>query len=314
MQAVTVQAVNVQPVTLQSVKVQAVKVQAVNVLKAAGARAELAGECWNRGKWCSGGKDMTIANGISPDLMPPSNNRGRITMSRSAGQAKKRDTSARTNRSGDATLQVGPEISRVERRKLQTRNRILEAAEALMRSRPIDSVTIQDITGTADVGHGSFYLHFKTKYDVLVMIVNNLAAHVDEQLSKMLSDIDDAAEVIATSSRIVGRVIIEDDLWRWLLTSSGVPVEELRKSVEAFHTRDFRKGLQEGRFSINNAEATSAYAFGGFVNCVLGAIGQDDPGAQIDNGVELSLRVYGLPPEEARAIAHKPLPDWESYL
>ena len=36
---------------------------------------------------------------------------------------------------------------------------------------PIDDIQIKHITEAADVGHGTFYLHFKSKYDVLVPIV-----------------------------------------------------------------------------------------------------------------------------------------------
>ena len=51
-------------------------------------------------------------------------------------------------------------LSRVARKKQETRARILAVSEELMRVRPIDQVTIKDITDAADVGHGSFYLHF----------------------------------------------------------------------------------------------------------------------------------------------------------
>lgn len=200
---------------------------------------------------------------------------------------------------------------RVERRKQNTRRRILAAAERLMRSRPIDAVTIQDITAAADVGHGSFYLHFKTKYDVLVPIVQDMAARVDEQLRQALAHTDDAAVIIATSARVVGRLIVRDALWRWLLQHSGVPVEELRRAVGAYVDRDFRRGLASGRIIANDPLTLAAYTFGGFVNCVLAAIEHDRPDEQIDQGVELTLRVFGLSPEEARALAHQPLPDLE---
>ncbi len=205
-------------------------------------------------------------------------------------------------------------VSRVERRKLDTRRKILEAAEKLMRNNPIDSVTIQDITEAADVGHGSFYLHFKTKYDVLVPIVENLAARVDERLREALKDSDDAAMIIATSARVVGRLMVRDDLWRWLLQHSGVPVEDLRNAVGAYVKRDFRRGLANGRLKTNNPRAMAGFTFGGFVNCVLGAFEQEDPEQQIDDGVEMILMVYGLDSVEAHQIATQPLPKLEPFL
>ena len=66
--------------------------------------------------------------------------------------------------------------SRVERKRQAARERIIQAAERLMRSRPVEEVTISDITSAADVGHGTFYLHFSSKYEVLVPIVQAVAA------------------------------------------------------------------------------------------------------------------------------------------
>lgn len=203
-------------------------------------------------------------------------------------------------------------ISRVERRKLDTRRRILEAAEQLMRERPVDSVTIQDITEAADVGHGSFYLHFKTKYDVLVPIVQSLAADVDNRLREALADTDDAALIIAVSARVVGRLMVKDVLWRWLLQHSGVPVEDLRNAVGSYVDRDFRRGLANGRLLANDPQAVASYTFGGFVNCVLGAIDHEKPEVQIDRGVELTLRAFGLSPDEASSLTYRPLPELEA--
>jgi AcrR family transcriptional regulator len=211
----------------------------------------------------------------------------------------------------NSTTLKQPGITRVERRKQDTRRRILEAAEKLMRSHPIDSVTIQDITDAADVGHGSFYLHFKSKYEVLVPIVRDMAAQMDKQLRTVLTETDDAAEVIAVSARYVGRMIVADKLWRWVLKHSGVPVEELRLAVGNYIDRDFRQGLATGRFSANEPYAIAAYTFGGYVNCILGALDQADPEKRIDNGVELTLRVFGLDLDEARKLAHQPLPALE---
>ena len=51
-------------------------------------------------------------------------------------------------------------LSRVERKRRDARDRIIRQAESLMRNQPIDDITIQDITDAADIGHGTFYLHF----------------------------------------------------------------------------------------------------------------------------------------------------------
>ena len=75
--------------------------------------------------------------------------------------------------------------SRVARKRRAARERIVHEAERLMRERPIDEVTVGDITDAADVGHGTFYLHFKSKYAVLVPITRGIAQQWDDAISKI---------------------------------------------------------------------------------------------------------------------------------
>ena len=205
-------------------------------------------------------------------------------------------------------------LSRVERKKQDTRARILAAAETLMRANPIDSVTIQDITDAADVGHGSFYLHFKSKYEVLVPIIHAHAASLDQKLQKVIPAISDPAEVMAISARYIARMIVADELWKWFLRHSGVPSEEIQKAVGRFSDRDFEEGFHSGRFKVNDRIATRDYAFGGLVNCLMTAFDTQDPLKLIDDGAELMLRVFGLSPEQANEIAHRQLPKLEEEL
>ncbi|MEO2174665.1 MAG: TetR/AcrR family transcriptional regulator [bacterium] len=202
-------------------------------------------------------------------------------------------------------------MSRVERKRQDARDRILAVAEQLMRSRPIDSVTIQDITEAADVGHGSFYLHFKSKNEVLVPIIQAHAKLLEEKLQKAIGPLKDPAEIMAFSSRYMARMIVADELWKWLLQHSGVPVEEMRFAVGRFSGRDFYEGLQSGRFVVTDAKVTSSYAFGGFVNSLMASFDHDDAEKRIDQSAELMLRVFGIDADEAREIAHRPLPPLE---
>lgn len=49
----------------------------------------------------------------------------------------------------------------------QTRQKILDAAFSLLSSKPIADVKVEDITEKAGVAKGTFYVHFKSKEDVL---------------------------------------------------------------------------------------------------------------------------------------------------
>ncbi len=206
-----------------------------------------------------------------------------------------------------AAAAAAPE-SRVARKRREARARIIAAAEQLMRSRPIEDVTIGDITSTADVGHGTFYLHFKSKYEVLLPIVRATAQKWDAEIQALLVDRDDPAEVVGLSTRYMARRLHGDPLWRWLLKEGGLPLQLVKDAIGRFAARDFGRGLLSGRFQVTDLQATNNFMGGGFVAGLLASFQSDDPGEAIDHMAELILRTLGLNVTEAARIAHQPLP------
>ena len=55
------------------------------------------------------------------------------------------------------------ETARRERRVDRTRNRLLDAAQALFLERGYDATPLGDVTERADLGTGTLYLHFRDK-------------------------------------------------------------------------------------------------------------------------------------------------------
>ena len=114
---------------------------------------------------------------------------------------------------------------RVERRRREARAKILAAAEGLLRGDSVEEVTIAQITAAADVGHGTFYLHFESKHDVMVAIAREHAAKLTARLDLLTAGIADPAEVVAVAVRYVLRAIKEDRLWSWFILGSGMPMQ-----------------------------------------------------------------------------------------
>ena len=171
----------------------------------------------------------------------------------------------------------------------------------------VAEVTIQDITDAADIGHGTFYLHFKSKYEVLVPIIQGEAMEWDRVIQNNLQGIDDPARIMAFSARHMARIIVADPLWRWFLQHSGVPVQAMKEALGRFSARDFSKGLLSGRFNVPEVRTGTSFLFGAFVSALLANFDARDPNEAIDQIIEMMLRVIGLSVEEAREIAHQPL-------
>lgn len=74
-------------------------------------------------------------------------------------------------------------MSRRERKKLETRRRILDAALRLMADKPYDQVRIEDICTEADVANATFFLHFPNKSALVLAYNEDVAAKVEEKLA-----------------------------------------------------------------------------------------------------------------------------------
>ena len=198
--------------------------------------------------------------------------------------------------------------SRVDRKRRLARERIITAAEQLMRSNPVDEITVGDITEAADVGHGTFYLHFKSKYEVLIPITREIAERWDRTIQENTQSIDDPAILVGLSTRFMGRAVVADPLWRWMLKHSGVPIDDIRNAIGRFAARDFSRGFSTGRFKVSNRRTADSFIVGGFVASLMACLDAQDFEQDIDDMTELLLRTLGIDKEEATTIAHQPLP------
>lgn len=76
-------------------------------------------------------------------------------------------------------------LTRRERRKEETRQRIIQAALSLLSEKPYDEITVEDITERADVAKGTFFHYFSSKELVLSGHVENLLDEVREFLQEI---------------------------------------------------------------------------------------------------------------------------------
>jgi len=77
------------------------------------------------------------------------------------------------------------ELPRRERKKLETRDRILSAGLAAFAERGIDGCTIDTIAAAADVGKGTVYNYFRTKEDLVVSFLVDVERKTQREASKL---------------------------------------------------------------------------------------------------------------------------------
>lgn len=74
-------------------------------------------------------------------------------------------------------------VSRRERKKQETRLRILEAALTLMAEKGYDAVKVEDICTRADVANATFFAHFPTKSALIAAFNEDVADRLAERLA-----------------------------------------------------------------------------------------------------------------------------------
>jgi AcrR family transcriptional regulator len=83
-------------------------------------------------------------------------------------------------------MNTSPQISRHERRRLQTRNLLIQSTLQLVLEKGYESISIQDITDRADLGRGTFYIHFKDKEEVVWTAFRELFEQLEREAHQQL--------------------------------------------------------------------------------------------------------------------------------
>lgn len=197
---------------------------------------------------------------------------------------------------------------RVERRKAQTRRRLLAAARHLFASKGLEQTTIRDIAAEADIALGGFYNYFRTKDHVLAALLEENLTEQLELLTQRQDQVDDLAERVSIAHRHLLAAAREDSEWGWLLVRLDADYEVINAALGEPAGRDLRRGLKSGRFDVANPmlalQASGGALLGVIPGVLAGKFGANDDCAHAE-GV---LRSFGVPAEEAAEIARRPLP------
>lgn len=197
---------------------------------------------------------------------------------------------------------------RVQRKRELARQRILEAAERLFRSQEVEGVTIQEITEAADVGHGTFYTHFKTKMEVLVPIVESNAQNFTRRVDKLTESMEDSAAVVSISIRHLLRAIAKDPLWTWFLSNAQLPMDEFRKGVGNSGRRDILEGVKNKRFTPFREKTLEPFLIGALIGVVRERTHDITNNHAAEDSAQMVLQLLGLDEAEAKQIAYQELP------
>jgi AcrR family transcriptional regulator len=203
--------------------------------------------------------------------------------------------------------------NRVERRKAQTRQKLVAAARAMLAGDTAAQASIQEITENADVGFGSFYNHFSSKAELFEAAVADVLDELGALLDQLSVDVDDPALAFARSIRLALRVCRHRPEMAAVLIRHGMHYMESPRGLAPRALRDIEAGIAGGRFRPCEPRLARAAVAGALLATLQLALTDPDlvDDAAIDEFAEQVLRMLGVSPDEARSLAHAPLPGAE---
>ena len=202
-------------------------------------------------------------------------------------------------------------VTRLDRRKARTRAALVAAARDLLTSRDPAGVSIQEITDAADVGFGSFYNHFPSKQELFDAAVDEVIEEHGAMLEKITAAMEDPAEVFAASVRITARFPKTHPQLARIMDRTGPQYLTSPSGLAPRARRDLQRAKDAGRLAVGDPDVAIACAGGALLGVLHLGLVRQKPSA-VDRAADALavnlLQMFGLPADEARKVATRPLP------
>ncbi|WP_067545633.1 TetR/AcrR family transcriptional regulator [Nocardia crassostreae] len=192
--------------------------------------------------------------------------------------------------------------SRIERRKAELRQDIIDTAFARFAEKGYHATGIADIAAELGIGHGTFYRYFANKRDIIDHVIDDLAARIIEALgTDNAPDAADTLEAYRAQTDRIGTALIgiflEDHRVAQLLLfqATGIDAEltmrlyGLLDSADALTAGYLEHGVEQGYLRADLDTANTARAVTGMI---LAAIihGLRDPDMTAVEGLGQAIR------------------------
>jgi AcrR family transcriptional regulator len=142
--------------------------------------------------------------------------------------------------------------NRFERRKRRTRDELLAAATRVLAQKGLHATKIADIAAAADVGVGTFYLHFDTKDSLYDALVEDAGARLKAVVDTARDGIDDPIEETRVAIRALCRFAYDHREVFKLVFGPGAAHHDVVRRTQALFAYDIeqtiRRGIARGLF------------------------------------------------------------------
>jgi AcrR family transcriptional regulator len=143
--------------------------------------------------------------------------------------------------------------NRFARRRERTRHELLAAAERVLAHKGLHQTKIADIASAADVGVGTFYLHFPTKEALFDAVVEDTMRRFKGAIDEARRSVDDPIEQMRAANAAFCRFACDNrEVFRIVFGHAAAYNEVIRRAQALFAAdveESFRHGVAVGAFA-----------------------------------------------------------------
>jgi len=184
----------------------------------------------------------------------------------------------------------------------RTKALLMDAALSLFARRGIDGTSVNEITAHANVANGTFYYHYKDKTEFVDALEHAVATMFVDRVDKLMEDLSDGAERVATATQQIIHLAAADAAWGWMIVHAFMNLGKFSAGISRGIRKDVTLGIEQGYFRIDPTDT----AFGLLLSVVGAGIKErlEHPamaGIEILTS-EYVLRMLALAPDHAHAL------------
>jgi len=167
-------------------------------------------------------------------------------------------------------------LNRTAKRRLKTRQQLLDATQELILEKGLERISTDDITEAADLGRRTFYNHFDNKHDCVVAALKDRYRDFVLRAATAADRKLDAAQSLTNSAINVFNEMAKDPITQKLTDQPQLLAEAIAASQGEHLAEDYLNGLEQGTFkAVSSAEVISSITLWGFVGLLIDTIDQD---------------------------------------
>jgi len=190
-----------------------------------------------------------------------------------------------------------------EQRRARTRERLLDAAEAVVAGKGLDAASVEEIVRAAKVSRGTFYNYFPTSADLVHSLNLRVASALDEQIERLVLQSGDPATRLAAAFHTVLMACLNDPVRGWVALQLAGSRAPRQRSFEARFAELYEQGVACGQFRKIDMAAACTVAFGAMRMAQRDAVAGGAAPVQAVQVIALILAAFGMPYEEAERIS-----------